>query len=50
MKTFGFLIITFIISFNALIERDYSPDKDTIVFIKPDHVDLNFEIKSTCLF
>lgn len=43
MKTFGFLIITFFISFNALIANDYSPEKDTIAVIKPEPVDFNFE-------
>lgn len=43
MKTLGLLIISLFISFNALIAGNYEPEKDTVVLLKPEPVDLNFE-------
>lgn len=43
MKTIGFLIITLFISFLTLSASDYSPEKDTIVILKAEPVDFNFE-------
>lgn len=43
MKIIGLLIITLFISFQTLSAWVYSPEKDTVVAIKPEPVDFNFE-------
>ena len=43
MKTIGFLIIVLFISFETLSAMGYSSEKDTIVVLKPEPVDFNFE-------